>query len=245
MRRLVLSLVILCVGCGDLSPDPPDSKLNNGGGSNATTNGSTNGSSNGATNGATNGHVAGGWDVWGTLGPDDLVNPKSAGGYAHCGLEEVRTDDLAEMDDATVPSDGWVSVMPDAEGRCGDDFETLAWRLMNCERIGRGQAPLECDRRMVWLGREHTLDMIERGFFRHANPDGEQLADRLERHGVSYASAGENLSDADDVLQAHYGWMDSSGHRNNILGDFTHAGVGSELRDDGRRISTTVFLTVP
>jgi uncharacterized protein YkwD len=37
------------------------------------------------------------------------------------------------------------------------------------------------------------------------------------------------------------GWMHSSGHRRNILGDFTHIGVASSLNEQGEPYYTQVF----
>jgi uncharacterized protein YkwD len=221
--------------------------LNNGGSAeNSMPNGASNGTSggsNGTTNGANDQTAGDDWEAYGTEGPADRT-PKSPGGFALCTRDDVRTDDFLQTNVSVVPDDGWDAVAPGDAGRCGDDFETLAWRLMNCERIAQDMPPLECDLRMVWLGREHTLDMLTRDFFAHDNPDGESPYDRMERHGVSFRRAAENLADAADVLESHYSLMDSTQHRENILDDYTHVGVGSEP-DGSRLLSTTIFVTPP
>ena len=89
--------------------------------------------------------------------------------------------------------------------------------------------PYRCDLRLVWLGREHSKDMIVRDFFDHKNPDGEQPWDRANRHDIGWSAIGENISEYVDLEEIHWGLMDSSGHRTNILDseyDFSYCGVG-------------------
>src|SRR5699024_3816785 len=93
---------------------------------------------------------------------------------ALCALEDVRTDDLIFNITRTYPAGYWGDVpISDAHGgRCGSDLETLAWRLLNCERISRELPPVDCDLRLVWISRQHADDMASRNFFGHVNPDG-------------------------------------------------------------------------
>jgi uncharacterized protein YkwD len=231
MRYLLI--VALAVGCGELQPDAPNSKLN------AAPN-ATNQDANVSPNGTTMVDAS----RWGTDGPQTLIG-KSPEGNARCTLNDVVTDDLGSMNSAEVPADPWETTpITDATARCGDDDETLAWRLYNCERIAAGLEPLTCDLRLVWMGREHSLDMIEQDYFRHENRDGETPFDRMDRHGIDWGGGAENLARGPDVLDMHYSWMDSSGHRANILGSFSHVGLGTEADANGL-ISTAVFLLAP
>ncbi|MBN1944490.1 MAG: hypothetical protein JW797_02385 [Bradymonadales bacterium] len=168
------------------------------------------------------------WLQWGTRGSTSST-PRSSGGYAYCGLEDIRTDDLTGRYDAIIPEGEWASTpVADEASRCGDDEETTIWRLLNCERITRELDPLACDLRLVWLGREHSKDMVVRSFFGHINPDGEDPFDRMALHGITYSSAGENIAQNSEVEDTHWRWMDStSGHRDNILfSSFDHNGTG-------------------
>ena len=187
MNPRLLTLVLGLTACGELAPEKPESKFNSSNANAQTSNANANNSttSNNTTSNNTDNAMPG--DLlsrYGTEGPSD-VNPTSPGGNARCALEDVRTTDLEGSNDSAVGSD-WSSVVSDTAARCGDDRETLAWRLMNCERIVNDLPPYECDLRMVWMGREHTLDMIARDYFSHDNPDGETPFDRMQRHGVGF-----------------------------------------------------------
>ena len=69
--------------------------------------------------------------------------------------------------------------------------------------------------------------MFEKGFFSHYNLQGESPFDRMDKAGISYVAAGENLALTPTVAIAHQGLMDSPGHRANILSpDFGRIGIG-------------------
>lgn len=53
-------------------------------------------------------------------------------------------------------------------------------------------------------------------------------------------SAEDADSVADSIVQ---GWINSSGHRRNILGDYDEQGIGVDIRDDGRVMATQLFCT--
>ena len=97
----------------------------------------------------------------------------------------------------------------------GSEAEVLA--LVNTVRAGAGCAPLLHDEGLATVARGHSADMRDRGFFDHTNPDGRDPFDRAEAAGQTNARA-ENIAygqpDPAAVMDA---WMNSSGHRANIL----------------------------
>ncbi|TFV65843.1 UNVERIFIED_ORG: CAP domain-containing protein [Bacillus sp. AZ43] len=98
--------------------------------------------------------------------------------------------------------------------------------LVNAERATAGCAPVSADEGLAGVARAHSADMRDRGFFDHVNPDGLDPFDRADRSGVS--ARAENIAwgqrDAAEVMDA---WMNSAGHRANILDcGLTRLGVG-------------------
>lgn len=182
------------------------------------------------------------WSEWGTA--LELPRATMSEPAAVCSLRDIRLDDLDGYVDDYVPSSGEVhGPLPDVIGRCGDDLETTAWRLGNCERMARGMEPLQCDMRLVWAGREHSLDMTGRSYFAHESPEGLTNVERLDAQDIGFLFAGENLAHYTDMIGAHRGWMDSEEHRRNILNDrYTHAGVGAVEGDDGRVYAVQLFI---
>jgi uncharacterized protein YkwD len=101
-------------------------------------------------------------------------------------------------------------------------------RLVNVERAAANCAPVTADSRLDAAAQGHSADMAERGYFSHTTPDGVDFATRITRAGYTWSGAGENIAKGQrtpaDVMTA---WMNSSGHRANILNcRFQHLGVG-------------------
>ncbi|MFK4024354.1 CAP domain-containing protein [Streptomyces albogriseolus] len=135
---------------------------------------------------------------------------------------------------------------PDTERKAGDQSQgkgqtsaeaTAAaevLRLVNAERAKVGCSPVTADSALTGLATAFSDDMADRGFFDHTDPDGDTPWDRAQAAGISNLG-GENIArgqaDAESVMQA---WMDSPGHKANILNcDFKTLGVGVHLGPGG------------
>lgn len=99
--------------------------------------------------------------------------------------------------------------------------------LVNEERADHGCDPVTTDDRLTSAAQEHSEDMDHRDYMNHQSPDDEGPAERAERHGY-HAFGAENVakgqSSAEQVMDS---WMDSDGHRANILNcDLESIGVG-------------------
>ncbi|MFE6199006.1 CAP domain-containing protein [Streptomyces sp. NPDC057838] len=106
--------------------------------------------------------------------------------------------------------------------------------LVNEERAKVGCSPVAANSALTDLAQSYSEDMAARGFFDHTDPDGRTPWDRAEKAGISNLG-GENIArgqaDAAAVMDA---WMNSPGHRANILNcDFKTLGVGVELGSGG------------
>ncbi|MFI7288883.1 CAP domain-containing protein [Streptomyces anulatus] len=103
--------------------------------------------------------------------------------------------------------------------------EVLA--LVNEERAKVGCSPLSTSAPLTSLAQNFSEDMAARGFFDHTDPDGDTPWDRAAQAGVQGLGA-ENIArgqgDAQAVMKA---WMNSEGHRANILNcDYKTIGIG-------------------
>ncbi|MGM8363881.1 CAP domain-containing protein [Virgibacillus sp. W0181] len=107
-------------------------------------------------------------------------------------------------------------------------FEREVVELTNNERTQQGLAPLKIDAELSRVAREKSRDMSVNGYFAHNSPTYGSPFDMMKSYGISYRTAGENIAKGQRTPQEVVnGWMNSSGHRANILnGDFTHIGVG-------------------
>jgi uncharacterized protein YkwD len=97
----------------------------------------------------------------------------------------------------------------------------------NSERARAGCRPLAVDPRLTAAAQDHAEDMAANDYFSHTGRDGRSFADRIRDAGHPRPAA-ENIAqgqpDAAAVVDA---WMDSPGHRRNILDcSLTTIGVG-------------------
>ena len=99
--------------------------------------------------------------------------------------------------------------------------------LANEARAQAGCGPLRVDARITAAAQAHSDDMAANGYFSHDSLDGRSFADRLRAAGYP-SPGGENIAQGQRSAQSvHQAWMNSSGHRANILNcGFTTIGVG-------------------
>ena len=100
--------------------------------------------------------------------------------------------------------------------------------LVNKERAKEGLAPLTIDWELARVAKYKSQDMHDKKYFSHTSPTYGSPFDMMKNFGISYKAAGENIAkgqtSATQVMEA---WMNSSGHRANIMnGSYTHIGVG-------------------
>ncbi|MEV6247050.1 CAP domain-containing protein [Streptomyces sp. NPDC051742] len=116
----------------------------------------------------------------------------------------------------------------------GEAAEAEVLRLVNVERAQVGCSPVTADAELAALAGAFSSDMAARGFFDHTDPDGATPWERAEQAGVS-GLGGENIARGQaDAAAVMTSWMNSDGHRANILNcDFTTLGVGVHFADGG------------
>ena len=89
---------------------------------------------------------------------------------------------------------------------------------MNVRRATFGLPPLREDTRLDDAADDRVTDMEDQGYWAHISPDGRQPFLWLRPHGYDYHYAGENLASGFDTTEVLVdAWMESRGHRENIL----------------------------
>jgi uncharacterized protein YkwD len=122
-------------------------------------------------------------------------------------------------------------------------------KAVNRVRAQHGLRPLIPSETLIEVARAHSEDMLRRKYFDHVAPGGSRPADRVTAAGVHWLRVTENLAMNagmdDPVEQAVRGWMDSRGHRGNILDpDVTHTGVGIAEDENGAYTFTQLFVVL-
>lgn len=121
--------------------------------------------------------------------------------------------------------------------------EKHAFDLLNADRAKNGLKPLKFNLQLTALGGKYAQDMINRKFFAHNDPDGKTPFDRMKQAGISYSYAGENLAINSNVTTAEQAFMNSPGHRANILSpNYTDVGLGVRYDAKGSAYVVQEFI---
>jgi uncharacterized YkwD family protein/spore coat assembly protein SafA len=107
-------------------------------------------------------------------------------------------------------------------------FEQQVFDLTNKERAKQGLPAFKIDWELQRTARYKSDDMRDKGYFSHQSPTYGSPFDMMKQFGISFRSAGENIASGQrDPSQVVTSWMNSQGHRENILNrNYTHLGVG-------------------
>jgi len=116
--------------------------------------------------------------------------------------------------------------------------------LVNQERAANGLAALKVNAKLTTVAETKAADMRDNNYFSHTSPTYGSPFDMMKKFGVSYTAAGENIAMGQQTPQAVMtGWMNSSGHRANILNSsFTEIGVGYVTAGNGQTYWVQEFI---
>lgn len=100
--------------------------------------------------------------------------------------------------------------------------------LTNAERAKVGCGALTINNTLAVVAQAHAVDMAENDFFDHNSLNGASPFDRMQAAGYRFSSAAENIAAGYSTpASVMDGWMNSSGHRANILNcSYTEIGIG-------------------
>jgi len=143
--------------------------------------------------------------------PAVCSNPNALHPTPHC-TQSVCTDtQLPETGGSTVTASAYAQEVV---------------RLVNIERENAGLAPLTLDETLCAAAQVRAEEIDTE--FSHTRPDGSSCFTVLKEMGISYRACGENIAKGSPTPErVVQGWMNSAGHRANILNEnFTTIGVG-------------------
>lgn len=122
-------------------------------------------------------------------------------------------------------------------------YEQKVVELVNVERQKAGLPALKMDSAISNVARAKSKDMASNNYFAHQSPTYGSAGDMLRQFGISWSAWGENIASGqrtpEIVVNA---WMNSSGHRANILSsNFSKIGVGYVTNSNGTPYWTQIF----
>lgn len=129
-----------------------------------------------------------------------------------------------------------------------NQLEREAADLINQERIKLGLTSIAWSEDAAKVARLHSSNMAKLNFFGHAGADGKMVDERADQLGVKkWRAIGENIAFnrgyTDPIRTAVEKWMQSTGHRNNLLNPrWQETGIGIAVTPEGCFYFTQVFL---
>ena len=150
-------------------------------------------------------------------------------------LPETDTDTDVSLPDTNIPQPD--TDLPENENNVpeteapgfGNSYNMAleVLELVNKERAAAGLSLLTLDSSLSKVAESHSVDMARNNYFSHTNLNGLSPFDRLKNAGISYKTAGENIAGNSSNSGAVNAWMNSSGHKANILNNsFNYTGIG-------------------
>ena len=184
--------------------------------------------------------------------PEETQQPEKAQEPEQPAQPEEKPEDAQKPQETQQPTqpEQTETTAPADDGEADSGVDVAAWEqevfdLVNQIREENGLPPFVYNGTLAETARAHSQDMVDRNFFNHNNPDGQSPFDRMKANGIRYSMAAENIAAGYPSPEAVVeGWMNSEGHRANILGGCKELGVGLALGGSYGYYWTQCFATV-
>ncbi len=107
------------------------------------------------------------------------------------------------------------------------DEEKELFELINKQRNAYGLSSLKIDPELQKIAKLKAQDLVNNNYFSHNSPTYGSPFDMMKKYGITYKAAGENIAGNSTLNGAVTSWMNSQGHRENILSNaFNYTGIG-------------------
>ena len=121
--------------------------------------------------------------------------------------------------------------------------EKEVFNLINQQRANNGLAALKVDEEVQRVARIKAEDMVQNNYFSHTSPTYGSPFDMLKSFKISYKTAGENIAGNSSNTGAVNAWMNSPGHKANILNSsFNYTGIGVVSSSKYGKIFVQIFI---
>jgi uncharacterized protein YkwD len=185
----------------------------------------------------------------GELAGESKVSAKNERSKRVNGVSDTSTRDTGARDTGVITDDDLLRP-PLGEEKL-QEIESLEVQCLNeVNRLRQSHrlVPLAFSENLLQVARSYSRRMAEEKFFSHNDPEGRSVRERVNEANIKWRMVGENLAFSNGYINpvaiSLRGWMDSPGHRRNILDpDWRHTAIGVWISADGTVYFTEIFLT--
>lgn len=121
--------------------------------------------------------------------------------------------------------------------------EQEVFNLINAQRTVAGLSALKIDEELQNVARIKAKDMVDNNYFSHNSPTYGTPFNMIKNFGITYKAAGENIAGNSTNKGAVNAWMNSSGHKANILSsNYNYTGIGVVSSPKYGKIYVQMFI---
>lgn len=121
--------------------------------------------------------------------------------------------------------------------------EQEVFDLINAKRVEAGLSVLKIDSEVQNVARVKAQDMVDNNYFSHTSPTYGSPFDMMKSYGITYKAAGENIAGNSSNTGAVNAWMNSEGHKANILSNnYNYTGIGVVSSPKYGKIYVQMFI---
>lgn len=121
--------------------------------------------------------------------------------------------------------------------------EQEVFDLINAKRVANGLPALKINDEVQNVARIKAQDMVDSNYFSHTSPIYGSPFNMLKNFGITYKTAGENIAGNSSNSGAVNAWMNSEGHKANILNSsFNYTGIGVVKSPKYGKIYVQMFI---
>jgi uncharacterized YkwD family protein len=121
--------------------------------------------------------------------------------------------------------------------------QDLVLKYINEERAAHGLKALTKGVKLSDIAQRKSNEMVEKNYFLHTSPTYGTPFEMMKNFGITYNTAGENIAGNSSLKDAVNSWMNSEGHRKNILStSYNYAGIGVTKSDKYGYIIVAMFV---
>lgn len=121
--------------------------------------------------------------------------------------------------------------------------EQEVFKLINQKRVSAGLSELKVDSEVQKVARIKAQDMVDNNYFAHESPTYGTPFEMLKSYGITYKAAGENIAGNSSNSGAVTAWMNSEGHKANILSNnYNYTGIGVVKSQKYGKVYVQMFI---
>lgn len=126
-------------------------------------------------------------------------------------------------------------------GASKEEIELL--KLINIERTKNGLSELKFDAELQKVAKIKAKDLVDNNYFSHNSPTYGSPFEMMKSFGITYKTAGENIAGNPTLEGAVTAWMNSEGHKANILSNaYNYTGIGIVDSQKYGKIMVQMFM---